>query len=113
MKYLNALLFLFVAGSLASCREATCGEMKTFLSEDEFNIIYLDTPASSYRFHVDGISPKNNKDVSFHTNNNSSFYHQMNNVLESGDTLVKRKGNISFELHKSDTTIIFKYYCRE
>ena len=40
-----------------------------------------------------------------------SWYNDFKSRIETGDTLVKKKGELKFYIHKKDTVLIFSFKC--
>ncbi len=107
MKYLKALLlspFL-----LLSCLNVDCDELKYIYSEEECIIVVENPPAKSSWFTVGGHSPFNQEPCECKSVNR--WWSQFSEEIEKGDTIIKRKGELTFNIHKRDTVIAHNWKC--
>ena len=107
MKY---ILILISALLITSCL-GDCDTTAEMYQESECLIIVkkVPNPKSLHRFKIIGLDPGTLKEFTYAEENRwfCSFYSK----IESGDTIIKRKGQLSFNIHKKDTTLIFNYEC--
>lgn len=103
------LLFLIL---LVSCEKIDCEKLSQIKREYECLLIVesLNDSISVYNFDVNGVSLKTNKDTLYKQENRwfCSYYKQ----IEKGDTIIKRKGELVFNIHKKDTILSFNWECQ-
>lgn len=73
------------------------------------NIIVEDTPEQSRWFTIKGINPETQQRVTY--SDMGTWYVFFNDKIEVGDTVLKRNGELTFYIHKADTTLAFPYEC--
>ncbi|WP_162628049.1 hypothetical protein [Arcticibacterium luteifluviistationis] len=97
---------------LNSCfSETSCNDYAEVFRNDELKIIYQKKGIGPYRVSIVGLDPDTLEEVIFKSND----YTWISNVKrkwEKGDTIIKRKGVLEFELHKRDTVLYFPLYCQ-
>lgn len=79
------------------------------LAEEEC-ILVVETPPSSYTsemFRAKGYNPLTNK--SCECNHHNRWWSSYKDQIQAGDTIVKRKGELIFSIHKKDSTINHRY----
>ncbi|MES2486058.1 MAG: hypothetical protein V4581_08970 [Bacteroidota bacterium] len=69
----------------------------------------LNDSNSAYNFDVSGISLETNADTIYKQENRwfCSYY----KYIQKGDTIIKRKGELIFNIHKKDTVFRFDWKC--
>lgn len=94
---------------LTSCLDINCEELKVVTQKEECNIIVMKKPRNSVYFKLEGREPITNKpSVCKSENRWWSLYLE---EIEVGDTVVKRKGELTFNIHKKDTIITHYWEC--
>ncbi|MDR6528988.1 hypothetical protein J2787_004429 [Chryseobacterium rhizosphaerae] len=79
------------------------------LAEEEC-ILVVETPPSSYIseiFKAKGYDPITKKPCE--CNHYNRWWSSYKNQIKIGDTIVKKKGELVFSIHKKDSTINYKY----
>lgn len=102
---------LFASISLCCCN-VDCEKSAASQRENyDIEVILTEPPYGRGSFNLKG------KDI--HTNTNkkieniqSRWYWQFKNYMEIGDTVIKRKGELTMYIHKKDTTMVFKWECQ-
>jgi hypothetical protein len=82
----------------------------SILRPKECNIVVEDIPERSRRFTIKGINPETQQRATYTDVN--TWYVSFNEKVEVGDTIVKRSGELTFYIHKADTTLVFPYKCQ-
>lgn len=106
-KFIVLLSIIF----FTSCLNVDCEKSADAQKLNECLVIVknVPNPKSLHRFKIIGVDPETLKEFTYAEENRwfCSFYSK----IESGDTIIKRKGQLSFNIHKKDTTLIFNYEC--
>lgn len=106
-KILFLTLILFCLFSCVNCKLYTKD-----IKEEECIILVetLPTP-NTVNFKVSGYDPITQKTKTCKSANR--WWNQYNDEIEIGDTIIKRKGELTFNIHKKDTIISHKWHCYE
>lgn len=106
MKYLTTLVFLLVF--LQSCID--CKRDTKTAYQDECNLV-VEIPPSEYPylFKVKGYDPVTK--VAKICHNDSRWWSLYKKEIGAGDTIVKKKGELVFYIHKKDTLIAHEWVC--
>ncbi|KFF73178.1 hypothetical protein HX13_21960 [Chryseobacterium sp. P1-3] len=105
-------LFIFISFLLLfSCGKVNCNEYTKMLSKEECIIVVETPPTSSVYFEVKGYDPFTQKPKVCKTTNR--WWNLYWNEIKAGDTIVKNKGELSFNIHKQDTIITHSWKCYE
>ena len=106
MKFIISVLLLIV---LNSCIKIDCEALKQDLTNEECYLVVEDPPTDTVWFEAEGYDPITKKHKICKTSNRwwNLFYLE----IEPGDTIVKRKGELTFNIHKSDTIITHTWAC--
>ena len=93
-----------------SC-EIDCKGISEMRLNNECLIVVKKIPdqESVVRFKIIGKSITTGKDTVFNEQNRW-FCHYLKNLSE-GDTIIKRKGELTFNIHKKDTILSFPWRC--
>lgn len=106
MKYSLLILLILIFNS---CMRVDCYGLAEKMRKDDFSIIVCDMPnTGSYRFNVKGIDPITGIITEC---NSSNGWNEYNNRISIGDTIIKRKGELIFNIHKKDTVLSFPWEC--
>lgn len=108
MKIFISLITLFF---VFSCSKVDCSKYTKMLSQEECNIVVESTPINSVWFKVKGYDPLTHQSKICKTNNR--WWNLYAEEIEIGDTIVKKKGDLLFVIHKKDTIINHKWKCYE
>lgn len=104
-------LILLFSVLIISCEKIDCEKLSQIKREYECLLIVgnINDSTSVYNFDVNGISLKTNKDTLYKQENRwfCSYYKQ----IEKGDTIIKRRGELIFNIHKKDTILSFNWEC--
>jgi hypothetical protein len=106
------LLSIYTCFTIFSCaREATCEEAAENVRTDNCNIIVKEIGSPLYQFSIKGLDPETNAIVKFEKINHSWSF-QFSDKISLGDTVVKKKGELKFYIHKKDTVLVFPFECK-
>jgi hypothetical protein len=105
-KILCALIFF----NLISCNpKVDCQSFEVERRKEECNLIVEITPTpSSVYFKAKG---KNLDGKECECNEESRWWATFSNNIEKGDTIIKKKGELTFSIHKKDTMLIYNWEC--
>ena len=108
----NRILTLLIFFLLNSCRDMkiNCEESAKEIRKTECLLIFESLPVFGQRY----LNPKGkhlvtNKECE--CKDNSGWWSVYENYLEKGDTIIKRKGELIFSIHKKDTILNFNWEC--
>ena len=112
MKIYKAKFLIVLTGLLSfSCMNFDCVKLSESYKVDECLIIVSDLPdnKSGYNFKIKGISLKTGKDTVYDEENRwlCKYYKE----IEKGDTIIKKNGELIFNIHKKDTILRFNWEC--
>lgn len=106
MKYL-VILFLIV---FSSCIKIDCNSSAEYARNRECLLIFEELPLfTSYKLDAKGKHLITRKTCV--CSDEDRWWSQYKNYLEKGDTIIKRKGELIFSIHKKDTVLIFNWEC--
>lgn len=104
----SQILIYFLLTLFQSC--INCERSSKLIADDEFNLV-IEVPPAKYPnlFKTKGYDPIS-RDEKFYEDGNRwlDFYKK---GIEKGDTIVKRKGELIFYIHKKDTIIAHEWVC--
>lgn len=108
---MKKIICLFVCCQFFSCEKIDCEKLSHIKKDCECLLIVknLVDSTSVYNFEVEGKSLKTNKDTLYKQENRwfCTYY----KYLGKGDTIIKRKGELIFNIHKKDTILSFNWEC--
>jgi hypothetical protein len=107
-RFIFLLLVALSSVTLSSC-QVDCKAITERARLMECNLIINDLPGAGRTFRVAGINPVTGKGEFY--SDTDSWYVEFNQDIELGDTLVKRKNELKFYIHKKDTVMVFPYKC--
>ncbi|KOP39228.1 hypothetical protein DBB36_02110 [Flavobacterium sp. WLB] len=91
-----------------SCLKADCESLFEKRKNDDFLIVVQEIPnTGGYRFNIKGINPTTGKKIEYKNDGWSEY----NNLISIGDTIIKRKGEVLFSIHKKDTILSLSWQC--
>jgi hypothetical protein len=107
MKRYILIIFLVFTG----CRKVDCNLLSETYRKDDCKIIVSNIPdrESGHNFEIEGKSLNTGKDTIYDEENRwfCSFY----KFINANDTIIKRKGELTFNVHKRDTILTFDWEC--
>ncbi len=102
------LLLLFVLVLLISCMEGNCDDARNDMLNVECLQIFERLPTfESYNMKSEGIHLVTGEKCICE----DRWLNNYKDLLEKGDTIIKRKGELNFSIHKKDTIIEVKWEC--
>ena len=94
----------------SSCLNADCEQVSGIYREKECLLIVKDIPHKyGVDFKIKGTSLKTGKDTLYDEENRWFSLYLEN--MEKGDTIIKKKGELVFSIHKKDTIFNFYWEC--
>ncbi|WP_100841394.1 hypothetical protein [Flavobacterium sp. 5] len=112
MKTYKSKFLIVLAGLLSfSCMNIDCVKLSESYKVVECLIIVSDLPdnKSVYNFEINGRSLKTGKDTVYEEENR--WFCKYYKEIEKGDTIIKKKGELIFNIHKKDTILKFNWEC--
>ena len=109
MKYLFILSFF-----LCSCGPfGDCDSIAEYLKQDECLLIVRKIPSvTDDIFNYRGTNPETKKECDCNSYTSDKWWGGFKNHIELGDTIIKRKGEYTFNIHKRDTVLTFNVECQ-
>lgn len=96
---------------ILSCdKVASCAEIAENRRNDYCNIIVDDFSTNEYRFYLKGKNTLTGEVNTFRRINYLWGYRFVDQI-EKGDTVVKKKGELVFYIHKKDSVLAFPFKC--
>lgn len=94
-----------------SCMNLDCPKLSQSYRATECSLIVKDMPnnKSVYDFEIIGRSLATGKDTVYDEENRWFCKYYKN--IEKGDSIVKKKGELIFSIHKKDTILKFNWEC--
>lgn len=92
-----------------SCFETDCKSLEKTIANEECNIIVKYAPSNSVWFEIQGYDPLTHEPKLCKTNNR--WWNMYAMEIDEGDTVVKKRGEITFNIYKKDTVIVHKWDC--
>jgi len=109
----NCFYFVIILFSFCSCNnllKPDCDESEKSNRETECLIIFDKLPVFSTPYlNAKGTSLITGKQCE--CEDIGRWWMQYKNYLKKGDTIIKRKGELIFSIHKKDTILRFNYEC--
>ncbi|RZL61854.1 MAG: hypothetical protein EOO93_11705 [Pedobacter sp.] len=100
-------LFFF----LYSCFD--CEKWTDNLEKDECELVVLQRPGIKDQFfNFKGIHPVTGESCDCVSRTSYRWWDLYKDKIEIGDTIIKRKGELIFYIHKKDTTLTFNWECK-
>jgi len=110
MKY---VILFFGCVYLFSCNQANdCDASAENRRTDECLLIVKRIPSDTDdRFDYRGINPVTKKECDCNSKRSDLWWAKYKNHIKIGDTLIKKKGELIFSIHKKDTVLSFNFEC--
>lgn len=100
-------LCIFSCGPIRDCDSTVA-----YYKADECLLIVEKTPTSTdNRFDYKGISPVTKKKCDCNSSTSDMWWVDYKKYIEIGDTIIKKKGELIFSIHKKDTVLSFNFEC--
>jgi hypothetical protein len=90
--------------------EIDCDKLEIATKSEECLIVVEVPPARSAWFKVEGYNPYTHKPCECKSVNR--WWSQFSEQIEKGDTIIKKKGELTFNIHKKDTIITHYWECK-
>lgn len=90
--------------------EASCEEAAEVVKLDSCNIIVSEFSKNEYKFFLSGINPTGRPSTFKRINYTWGYWFV--DKIAIGDTVVKRKNELRFYIHKKDTIMVFPFKCK-
>ncbi len=103
----NVILSCFLIGCI-SCGD--CNEAAESRRNFECNLIVAESKLVSRQLTIKGINPSNGLRERY--KDEFGWYLEFGNEINPGDTVLKRKGELVFYIHKRNTVLSFPYECQ-
>ncbi|TAE62269.1 MAG: hypothetical protein EAY77_07770 [Flavobacteriia bacterium] len=105
--------FLFILGlfTLSNCEKVDCNKSADYYRKMDMNFILIKKKPLNHGREVNFKikNNQNNKDENYCDENTWFAWHYAD--FEEGDTIIKKKGETVFSIHKKDTVLSFIYEC--
>ena len=109
LKRVGVIMLLF---SLSSCAEGNCEiDKKHALAVECLQILEKKPSTSAYNMNSEGIHLETGRKCN--CKDETRWLANYDQLLEIGDTIIKRKGELTFSFHKKDTIIEVNWRCGE
>ncbi|MDK7676148.1 hypothetical protein QP547_10085 [Weeksella virosa] len=108
--YKNSFLYLLILFLINSCFEIDCKKLKDVAKDRECLMIFEDLlPYDETTLNAKGTNILDGK--SCICKDRGRWWVQYRDELDPGDTIIKRKGELTFNIHKKDTVITHHWQC--
>ncbi|MDN3672838.1 hypothetical protein QWY99_07215 [Flavobacterium branchiarum] len=103
---LSVILLMFSCGSVVDC------ELLADARRDDECLLIVEKLTDKYsRFDYKGTNPITEKKCDCNSQISDRWWSIYKGYIEVGDTLVKKKGELIFSIHKKDTVLSFNFEC--
>ncbi len=104
------IIYILISLLFQSCLEIDCEANAKWAREKECNIIFESFPKfSTYKFDAKGHDIYTGQACI--CEDKGRWWTQYEKFIDKGDTIIKRKGELIFSIHKKDTVLIFNWKC--
>lgn len=114
-EYIISSIFLFfcliVLASCSQVKEVSCVEYAELVRGDYCNVVVDDFSKDEYKFYLRGENPTTNKINTFKRINYTWGYWFVDKIAK-GDTIVEKRGELKFYIHKRDSVLTFPFKCK-
>lgn len=105
---MRIIFFCFIF-TLTSCN-IDCDSLANHYRSEECLIIVDElSPATTTTMSIKGISIEDGKYTV--SSENQRWWYTYRDQIERGDTIIKRKGELTFNIHKKDTILTYNWEC--
>lgn len=109
-KIFNVCITLNVLFIFSCSNDLNCGFLTQKAADNECIIIVNKLPSSpSPTLDAKGINPITKEE--FKCSDGGRWWTQFEDEISTGDTIIKRKGELTFNIHKKDTIISHEWVC--
>lgn len=106
----NRFLFLCFFVLMGCHSKSDCDELESLNREQECIAIVTELPIYANVFLSNGINPITNKKCD--CIETDRWWRNYIDEIEIGDTIIKKKGELSFNIHKKDRVITHYWECK-
>jgi len=105
------LLFILILLTLTNCKKVDCNKSADYYREMNMNFIIISKKPLNHGREVNFNirNNKNNRDEIYCKENTWFARHYVD--FSKGDTIIKKKGETIFSIHKKDTVLSFPFEC--
>ena len=102
--------FILIGILFYSCNNINCEKLAENARDRECKIIVQKMPKFfSPSLDAQGINPETGEQCT--CSDGGRWWNQYTQYIEIGDTIIKKKGELIFSIHKKDTILSFKWEC--
>lgn len=106
----NRIIILIVSLAFLSCLKVDCEKNMQYARNGECLIIFEKfLPYQEYSFNAKGKSLKNGEDCT--CKDEDRWWTQFRDQIVEGDTIIKRAGELTFNIYKKDTMLSYQWEC--
>jgi len=109
MKITYKILLVTFVSTLISCKADCDWNANVYRSEECLIIVDELSPATTTTMSIKGISIVDGKYTV--SSENHRWWYLYRDQIERGDTIIKRKGELTFNIHKKDTILTYNWEC--
>lgn len=110
---MKCIILLYVCLSLFSCGSANdCDASAENRRTDECLLIVKTIPKDTDdRFDYRGVNPETSLKCDCNSKRSDLWWAKYKDHIEIGDTIIKKKGELIFSIHKKDSIMSFNFEC--
>lgn len=110
MNNILKVVLVFFSILLVSCVDCEDWEKAHRMQECQLVVEQVPTKYENY-FNFKGRSPLTNKKCNCRNETSYRWWGQYADSIKVGDTIIKKKGELTFSIHKKDTLLSFDWEC--
>ena len=110
---MKCVILLAICFNLFSCGAPNhnCDALETNYRTDECLLIVKKLTDKYNRFDYEGINPISRKECNCNSVRSNRWWADYSEYIKIGDTIIKKKGELIFSIHKKDTVLSFNFEC--
>lgn len=106
----NIIIILIITTLISSCLQVDCEKLIQPVRDRECLIIVEKLLSyQEYSLNAKGISLKNGEECT--CKDGGRWWGQYRYQIQKGDTIIKRAGELTFNIHKEDTILSYQWEC--
>ena len=107
---LKEIIIIFCCFCVVSCTD--CETLANSYRDDECSLIveYIPDIKEKY-FNFKGRNPYNDEKCNCKSKISYRWWNVYKDKISKGDTIIKRRGELTFHIHKKDTSLVFNWEC--
>jgi hypothetical protein len=110
LKKIKIVIYILLFSIFSSC--TNCEKWRVNLSNDDCALVVLQRPdIKDNFFNFRGVNPDTGKVCDCVSETSYRWWDLYADKIEVGDTIIKRKGELIFYIHKKDTILAFNWKC--